>query len=351
MGKKYSAASKRALKYPTDCSFNCSFKYSQVNGIGYEENIDRRDPSSIIKVNGLYYVWYTRSVGKCFGYDSGDPYAKVWPWDLAEIWYATSPDGVNWTERGAAVKRGEKGAYDDRSVFTPEILAHEGKYYLVYQVVQHPYLRRSFESIAMACADSPDGPWKKTDEPILKPSMNGEWLGDEDNRLLVKSTGDFDSQCVHDPCLMFYKNKFWLYYKGEQMGDGYNPGGRNIKWGVAIADKPEGPYVRSEYNPITNTGHETCLWHYKGGIAALLTNDGPEKRTIQYAEDGINFEIKAYIDNPPIAAGLYRSENTDAGSLEGLRWGLCIGYGKYNYLKRFDIDESKKNRILEKRID
>ena len=95
--------------------------------------------------------------------------------------------------------------------------------------------------------------------------------------------------------------------------------GRHIMWGVAVADTPEGPYVRSEYNPVTNTGHETCLWHYDGGIAALLTRDGYEKRTIQYAEDGINFEIKAHVDEPPEAAGPFRTDTPDAGPLEGIR--------------------------------
>ena len=33
-------------------------------------------------------------------------------------------------------------------------------------------------------------------------------------------------------------------------------GGREIKWGVAIADKPAGPYTKSEYNPVINSGHE-----------------------------------------------------------------------------------------------
>lgn len=54
----------------------------------------RRDPSSVIRVGDSYYVWYTRSTGESHGY-TDDPELKVWPWDLAEVWYATSPDGVN----------------------------------------------------------------------------------------------------------------------------------------------------------------------------------------------------------------------------------------------------------------
>lgn len=346
MEEKLSAASQRALGYAGEIGFYCGFGYAPAPGLGYEDNIHRRDPTSVIKVDDTYYVWYTRSEGPHYGYWTGDPEKKVWPWDQAELWYATSPDGIEWTEQGCAVSTGARGTYDDRSVFTPEILAHGGMFYLVYQVVQHPYHHRGFESIALAKAPSPDGPWSKSGAPILEPEKDGEWQGDDDNRLEVVSYGSFDSQCVHDPCLMFYNDRFWLYYKGERMGDGMHSAGRHIMWGVAIADRPEGPYVKSDYNPVTNTGHETCLWHYRGGIAALLTRDGVEKRTIQYAPDGINFEIMAWVDDPPAAAGPFRTSETDAGPVEGLRWGLCHRLGEWNHIIRFDADESQKNRIL-----
>lgn len=348
MGKKESLATKRARErnYYQGCEWYCEFAYSDINGLGYEENVNRRDPSSIIKVNGKYYVWYTKSVGPHFGFGTGDPNVKVWPWDFAEIWYATSEDGINWEEQGRAVGRGEEGSYDDRTVCTPEILEHEGKYYLVYQAVKSPYLRRTKNTIGMAIADSPDGPWKKLDEPILRPSDTGEWLGEEDNRFLVKKKGDFDSHKVHDPFLLYFKGKFYLYYKGEIMGEEMYMGGRETKWGVAIADKPTGPYIKSEYNPVTNSGHETCLWKYKDGIAALLTTDGPERNTIQYAKDGINFEIKAYIKHAPEAPGPYRPENPDDDPLSGIQWGLCHVLGKWNYLRKFYIDNTLKNYFI-----
>jgi len=33
---------------------------------------------------------------------------------------------------------------------------------------------------------------------------------------------------------MHYRGKFYLYYKGEQMGEEMTFGGREIKWGVAL---------------------------------------------------------------------------------------------------------------------
>jgi hypothetical protein len=121
------------------------------------------------------------------------------------------------------------------------------------------------------------------------------------------------------------------------MGEEMDFGGRQIRWGVAIADKPEGPYVKSALNPITNSGHEICVWPYRSGIAALLTTDGPEKNTIQYAKDGLNFEIMSRIKWGPEAVGVVRDLDADTAPLAGLRWGLCHEYkGGWQYIRRFE---------------
>ena len=60
-----------------------------------------------------------------------------------------------------------------------------------------------------------------------------------------------------------------------------------------------------------------------GGVGALLTRCGPEKNTIQFAADGLNFEVRATIIDPPQAAGGLRiAEAENAAPLAGLRWGL-----------------------------
>ncbi len=350
-GRPLSAASRRALAYNKGPEWFCDFTFRPLQGdLGKKETgIVRRDPSAIIKVGDVYHVWYSRSTGPSFGFGTGNLRAKTFPWDYCDLWHGTSRDGIEWREEGLAVARGPAGAYDDRSVFTPEILAYEGKYYLVYQVVQSPYLRRSFEHAAIAVADSPAGPWRKSPAPIVQAAADGEWLGEEDNRFLVKRKGSFDSHKVHDPCLVPYRGKFYLYYKGETMGEEMNFGGREIKWGVAIADRPEGPYRRSELNPVTNSGHEICVWPYRGGIAALLTTDGPEKNTLQWSPDGLNFEIMAVIKRTPEALGLFRTSDHEKGPLEGLRWGLSHVVGKdFGYVERFEVDETMKKRFLTK---
>ncbi|MDO6641659.1 glycosyl hydrolase [Shewanella sp. 5_MG-2023] len=356
---KLSLASRRAIERGYDnknSDWMVEFDVSPLKGdFAFEEGVIRRDPSSVLLVDGLYHCWYTKGEGETVGFGSDNLEDKVFPWDLTEVWHATSEDGETWQEQGPAIQCGEPGAYDDRAVFTPEVFSHQGRYYLVYQTVQTPYTNRQYEEIALASADSPYGPWAKSPQAILSPSKDGEWLGDEDNRFQVKSKGSFDSHKVHDPCLVFFDEKFYLYYKGETMGEGMNFGGREIKHGVAVADTIEGPYRKSEYNPISNSGHEVVVWNFEGGIASLLTTDGPEKNTIQFAPDGINFDIKAHIKGAPEAIGLFRDPalinpqldlNGPNAKKPGLSWGLCHKYDaswNWNYICRFQI----KRQILD----
>jgi hypothetical protein len=80
-----------------------------------------------------------------------------------------------------------------------------------------------------------------------------------------------------------------------------------------------------------------CVWRHREGVAALLTTDGPEKNTIQFAEDGINFEIVAVLKGAPEALGLVRCDSPDEQPLESLRWGLCHVYrGRWQCIRRFE---------------
>ena len=88
------------------------------------------------------------------------------------------------------------------------------------------------------------------------------------------------------------------------------------------------------------------MWNYKGGVASLLTTDGPEKNTIQFAPDGINFDIKAHIKGAPEAIGLYRPSNIEDAPAPGLHWGLCHKYDpswNWNYICRYRL----KKQILD----
>ena len=114
-----------------------------------------------------------------------------------------------------------------------------------------------------------------------------------------------------------------------------------------MADDPLGPFRKSPLNPVINSGHETCMWPWKEGVAALVALDGPEKNTIQYAPDGENFEIASCIQVPPIAPGPFVPDAfADAGDGRGFTWGLCHinpdggGAASESILARFDCELS-----------
>ncbi|WP_282080060.1 glycoside hydrolase family 117 protein [Aquimarina algiphila] len=349
-----SAASKRALQweYVENDWYRVFNAMKPLKGdLAHEEGVVRRDPSAMIKENGKYYVWYSKSVGKTDGFGGDIENDKVFPWDRCDIWFATSEDGWTWKEEGMAVPRGKKGAYDDRSVFTVEIMKHEDMYYLCYQTVKSPYNVRVKNQVGLAWSTSPNGPWTKSETPILSPADNGVWKGTEQNRFLVEKKGDFDSHKVHDPCIIPYKGKFYLYYKGEQMGEEILFGGRQIRHGVAIADNPKGPYIKSKYNPISNSGHEICVWPTKGGIASLITTDGPERNTIQWSPDGINFEIKGAVKgaNMPHAIGLNRTLNApDDNPTQIFDWGLSHVYNNWHEQSIMRFDSYRKTSHVAK---
>jgi hypothetical protein len=103
--------------------------------------------------------------------------------------------------------------------------------------------------------------------------------------------------------------------------------------------------VKSPLNPVLNSGHEVVVWPYKSGVAALVTANGPEKNTVQYAGDGLNFEIKAIVVLPPDAAGLHVPDaHTDTQDGQGFTWGLShVAQRPYDgrpwpHLVRFDTD-------------
>lgn len=178
------------------------FTYSDA--IGPEAGITRRDPSDVIRVGGLYYVWYTKVRDTQEGYPSGYP---------GSIAFATSPDGLTWSEQGVCLEPGPDDAWDGHGVFTPNILVADNKYYLFYTAVPEPFdvpytKGVTPTAIGMATASRPEGPWDRLDSnPVLRPEA-------EDSTY-------FDSFRVDDASLIVRDGKYWMYYKGRALTAGH----------------------------------------------------------------------------------------------------------------------------------
>ncbi|PWJ57886.1 glycosyl hydrolase family 43 [Dyadobacter jejuensis] len=295
------------------------FEYQDINGIGMDSTYNRRDNSDIIKVGNKYYIWYTRM----------DTPVTSGYWGT--IWYATSEDeGHTWTEQGMALGLGEEGAFDSHSVFTPNILAYKGRYYLYYTGVKptpgntmKEFENNSindFTAIGVAVADRPDGPFVRASEnPVLRISSEAE---------------NFDSYRIDDASLLVENDKIWLYYKGRSIVDG-TQGPARTKMGVAFANRPTGPFIKNP-SPILDNSHEVLVWKEQKGISSLASIDA----TINHASDGLHFRSLHHdLKDIPKAPGLYRphlESGNKAQSVPG--WGISMTVRKgVAYLRRFEM--------------
>ena len=287
--------------------------FSYRPALPYEAGVSRRDPSPVVRAGGRYYVWYSRSTHDASGY-----------W--ATIWYATSVDGLHWVERGEALGRGTRGAFDEHAVFTPTVMLAEGRYWLFYTAVPEPFTNAgggpagTGTRIGVAAAAAPDGPWERAGpDPILEPSAAAE---------------RFDSHRVDDSCLVRWGAEYRLYYKGRQLGLAPN----QTRMGLAIASRPEGPYTRHPDNPVLDSGHEVCVWPHGRGLGCIVAPCGPQGSTLQHSDDGLRFRRVRPIE-PPRAPGPYREDRWQEGSAPGISWGLCQNTASpWPCLLRFDTD-------------
>ena len=275
---------------PQDNELYTQFKYTELKGFDYNNHngtISRRDPSKVIYENGKYYVWYTcrKTPTPPMGAAKCNDTIPSSDWDLADIYYATSTDGFTWTEQGIAIPRPPKPNVGWRAIATTDILKWKGKYYLYYQGFMEASGKRGDDCpVAVSYANSPDGPWIPYNEIVIPNGKKGAW----------------DQYSIHDPYPLIHNGKIYIYYKSDANGK------PNIRMqGLAIANNPLGPFTKHPLNPVLSSGHETTMFLFKVGIAALTIRDGNEHNTIQYAKDGVNFNIASIVEFMPNTAGPY----------------------------------------------
>ncbi len=336
-----------------------SIHYEAIQGIAPEAGMLRRDPSDVIQVGDLYYVWYTKGYEKSPGYPEGYN---------GTIWYATSKDGVQWAEQGEALGRGASGKFDAFGVFTPNILyaPTTGKYYLYYTGVHIEGgktwdFKKFSGSIGVVVADTPDGGakgWQRANkgDPILLPRTDKK--------------GIFDGWHVDDSVMFYRDQKYWLYYKGHSLGSQLEGTGlpeRSTPMGVAVSDRPEGGFQRvalsQKQSFLIQPGHELLLWPHGEGILSLPTGHyrpkHPDDFCLHYSSDGLLFSVVSPVISAAklrskkvkkglLAPGVYRPDLTGAeeqhsGPLREPLWGIAMtAYGRNAGLQRFVLNLSTK---------
>lgn len=231
-------------------------------------------------------------------------------------------------EGGAiAIDKGKDGELDSFGILTPNIIKESNKYYLYYTAVQNgfdnkPDTRLNETTIVMAESDSPDGPWIKNPSPIICPGRGFK---------------KFDSFRVDDACLVKNNGKFLLYFKGRQ----WTKTPRDTKMGVAIADKPTGPFKKLNNGDfIQDSGHECLIWQYNNKIYSLASNTGPNPNSLWESVNGVRLKLVTKgIRRIPHAPGLYRPELTGLPiPKKHNKWGIAMkGYGGDPCLIRYEM--------------
>ncbi len=197
----------------------------------------------ILELEG-YYVWGTSPIvapdGKIHVFFSRwDAKKGMGGWiNGSEIAHAVAdkPAGPYFDIETILAPRGE-GFFDGTTCHNPHIQFTNGKYYLFY--IGNSNKRTDTKRIGLATSDSLSGPWQRPDKPLIEPGEVGKW----------------DDHCTSNPAFLKHPNgQYWLYYKSwntEEYDHPVNPAIRgNRKYGLAIADKPEGPYLKYSHNPI-----------------------------------------------------------------------------------------------------
>jgi hypothetical protein len=338
----------QTTKRNEDVNFeSVTVNYRPLQGIGPEDGIVRRDPSDIIKVDGVYYVWYTKVVESAPGYPEGYN---------GTIWYAASKDGIRWEEKSEALGRGDADKFDAFGVFTPNIIyaPTTGKYYLYYTGVRTDNseqwdFKKFSGSIGVAEADSPTGGvegWQRTNKgkPVLSP------------RIGVK--GVFDGWHTDDVVVFYRDKKYWLYYKGHSqyeqlLGTGLPNGATPM--GLVVSDRPDRGFERVPLSKrqqfLIQPGHELLLWAYGNGILSFPTGHyrpkHPDDFCLHYSIDGVNFSVVSPVVSSAklsphgglMAPGLYRPELTDPNqTCSGQLWGISMTtYGRKAGLQLFTL--------------
>ena len=266
----------------------------------YVEELDvpdkhHHDPSNIIKYNDQYYLWYTQHPEVTNGWEG-------------HIRLATSADGLDWTAQGVAIPVGESGDIDDKAAITSYVVPYDGKYYLFYTAYGSA---AELKGISYAVADTPDGPWRKSGKKLLWPSGNKE---------------EWDGVHIDDTNVIFFDNKWFLYYKGRPFGA--EPS--ETKIGVATSDNLLGPYEKYEKSPVF-PGHAFTTWVHRGGVAAFGYGTF-------WSEDGFTFEKTS--DWTPRTVGLYCPENFGNGvNNNGVLWGMKVKFpeDRCRYITRMEL--------------
>lgn len=241
--------------------------------------------------DGLYHMFYSR-----WDTDLG------WAWVThSEIAHAVSesPFGPFEFKDVALAPRGAE-KWDGLCTHNPTVHKFGDKYYLYYmgntgdgvvkgtpQEVKLNWTHRNNQRIGVAVADSPNGPWERTETPLIDVSPNPDAL----DALMVSNPSV--TETPEGGYLMVYK----AVGKKKKL-----PGGGPVVHCVATSDSPTGPFKKHP-NPVFEAkGHDfpaedPFIWYQDGGYHAIVKDmhgaftEAGQALVLFDSKDGIDWNL------------------------------------------------------------
>jgi GH43 family beta-xylosidase len=237
---------------------------------------------------GVYYVYASQAANTSTGF-------KVF----------TSPDLVNWTDRGWALRK--EDSWGERDFWAPEVIAKDGLFYMYYTVQ---------ERICVATSASPLGPFKQTVQEPMTPETiridphvfrdddgkyyfyyvafnNGnEIWGAELNpdlltinpntmRRMIAPDQDWEKHRANvneGPFVIKHNGTYYLTYSGSHVESPY------YGVGYATAPHPLGPWTKYPYNPILKS---TSYVHGPGHHCITASPDGTQLVIVYHTHENV----------------------------------------------------------------
>lgn len=205
---------------PTESDF--SKKLIPIGRILEEEGYYFWCNTPIYGAEGKVHVFYSRWLEK-FGMGG---------WiHQCEIAHAVADSAESEFKYRETVLAPRPGFFDATTCHNPHIQLVDDLYCLFYMGNSNG--KTNTKRIGLATSKSLNGPWKRTDTPILEAGETGEW----------------DDNCTTNPAFIKHPNgEFWMYYKSWNTKEYEEAAGQKIrgnrKYGLAIANSITGPFKK-----------------------------------------------------------------------------------------------------------
>ncbi len=183
-----------------------------------------------------------------------------------------SDDLVTWIFVRGAVARGAEGAWNRFNFWAPEVLIHEGRYWLYYTAKNVQDDKNHSNRVGLAVSDRPEGPFEDRGVLVNHASLDASPFRDADGNLWLYYVSEYgnarglapgriwvdrllDPAHLADQAVCLVDKHFWQegpvmhrqpdgrYRLTYSIGAWTNDTYRVVQ---AVADRPDGPFVESD---------------------------------------------------------------------------------------------------------